>query len=130
MAAAFAALISLSTAQLTTSCNPMNGSQFPCPANVGLCKTTAHVTDFSSGDDSDWVAADGTDLKYTSDGAEFTIADRYQAPTVETAFYIFYGRVSVAMKSSPGQGIVSSVTLASDVLDEIDWVTRPPSARQ
>ncbi|KKY24615.1 putative extracellular cell wall glucanase crf1 allergen asp f9 [Diplodia seriata] len=101
----------------------MNGSQFPCPANTGLCKTTALVTDFSSGDDVDskWVVADGTTLKYTSDGADFTISDRYQAPTIETDFYIFYGRVSVAMKSSPGQGIVSSVTLASDVLDEIDW---------
>ncbi|GME62214.1 murein transglycosylase [Neofusicoccum parvum] len=121
MTAVFATLISLSTAQLTTSCNPMNGSQFPCPANTGLCQTTAHVTDYTSGDNSNWVAADGTNLKYTSDGAEFTIAERYQAPTVETDFYIFYGRVSVAMKSSPGLGIVSSVTLASDVLDEIDW---------
>lgn len=72
------------------------------------------------------MAADGTNLKYTSDGAEFTISDRFQAPTVETDFYILYGRVSVAMKSSPGQGIVSSVTLASDVLDEIDWVNMAP----
>ncbi|OJD32123.1 murein transglycosylase [Diplodia corticola] len=126
MAAVFAALVPLSAAQLTTSCNPMNGSQFPCPADAGLCQTSTHVTDFTTGDDSNWRAADGTNLKYTSDGAEFTIADRYQAPTIETDFYIFYGRVSVAMKSSPGQGIVSSVTLASDVLDEIDWVTRPP----
>lgn len=129
MAAVFTTLISLSTAQLTTSCNPMNGSQFPCPANTGLCKTTAHVTDYTSGDDSNWVVADGTNLKYTSDGAEFTIAERYQAPTVETDFYIFYGRVSVVMKSSPGQGIVSSVTLASDVLDEIDWVIWPALAK-
>ncbi|KAB2568720.1 putative glycosidase crf1 [Lasiodiplodia theobromae] len=121
MAAALAALISSSSAQLTTACNPMNTTQAPCPENAGLCQTAPHVTDFSKGADSRWVVADGTDLKYTGDGADFTISGRYQAPTIETDFYIFYGRVSVAMKSSPGVGIISSVTLASDDLDEIDW---------
>ena len=37
------------------------------------------------------------------------------------SFYIFFGRVDVTMKAAPGQGIVSSVVLESDDLDEIDW---------
>jgi beta-glucanase (GH16 family) len=32
-----------------------------------------------------------------------------------------FGKVEVAMKAAPGAGIVSSVVLQSDTLDEIDW---------
>ncbi|KAK4635307.1 putative glycosidase crf1 [Fulvia fulva] len=38
-----------------------------------------------------------------------------------TNFYIFFGRVDVVMKAASGTGIVSSIVLESDDLDEIDW---------
>jgi beta-glucanase (GH16 family) len=34
---------------------------------------------------------------------------------------MFFGRLEVHMKAAPGQGIVSSIVLLSDVLDEVDW---------
>lgn len=54
-------------------------------------------------------------------GGAFTIAQRGDAPTIETDFYIFFGEVSVTMQAAPGQGIVSSLVLESDDLDEVDW---------
>ena len=36
-------------------------------------------------------------------------------------FYIFFGQVSVIMRCANGTGIVSSVVLESDDLDEVDW---------
>lgn len=36
-------------------------------------------------------------------------------------FYFLFGRVDVKLKASTGTGIVSSVVLESDDLDEIDW---------
>lgn len=55
------------------------------------------------------------------EGAQFTIHQRGQAPTIETNFYIFFGEISVTMKAAHGQGIVSSIVLESDDLDEVDW---------
>jgi hypothetical protein len=49
------------------------------------------------------------------------IGGKGDSPTLESNFYIFFGQVSVIMKAAPGVGIVSSVVLESDDLDEIDW---------
>lgn len=35
--------------------------------------------------------------------------------------YIFFGRIDVTLQAAPEQGIVTSVVLESDDLDEIDW---------
>jgi Glycosyl hydrolases family 16 len=43
--------------------------------------------------------------------------------------YIFFGRVETWLKSAPGQGIVSSIVLESDDLDEIDWVSTTQRSR-
>ena len=40
---------------------------------------------------------------------------------MDTNFYFFFGRVDVTMKPAPGQGIISSIVLESDDLDEVDW---------
>jgi len=40
---------------------------------------------------------------------------------MKTNFNIMFGTVSVIMKAASGTGIVSSITLLSDDLDEIDW---------
>jgi beta-glucanase (GH16 family) len=60
-------------------------------------------------------------MKYGPQGAEFFIDSEFDAPTVESHWNIFFGRVDVVLKASTGKGIVSSVVLESDDLDEIDW---------
>jgi hypothetical protein len=60
-------------------------------------------------------------VTYTSSGAEFTITKSGDAPTIQSKWYIFFGRVSFFLKAAPGTGIVSSAILESDDLDELDW---------
>jgi hypothetical protein len=55
------------------------------------------------------------------DGTAFTINKRFDSPTIQSLFYIQFGAVEVHLKASTGQGIISSVVLESDCLDEIDW---------
>lgn len=43
------------------------------------------------------------------------------SPQLISRFYIMFGHVSVRMKAAPGAGIVSSLVLQSDTLDEIDY---------
>lgn len=118
-AAALAVVIPSVLAQTSTDCNP---TEKTCPADTGL-NSNSYTADFASGSSANasWSAAAYTTLDYTSDGAVFEIAKSGQAPTIETDFYIFGGRVDVTMKAATGTGIVSSIVLESDDLDEIDW---------
>ncbi|KAK7550734.1 concanavalin A-like lectin/glucanase domain-containing protein [Phyllosticta citricarpa] len=118
-AAAATALLLPRAALAATTCNPTNSSQFPCTPNPGLCKAS-FTTDFTAGQNTSWSMTYGS-VDYTSAGAEFTIAKQGDAPTMQTDFYIFYGKVEVTMKSAPGQGIISSVVLESADYDEVDW---------
>lgn len=52
---------------------------------------------------------------------EMIIQNSNNAPTLISHDYIFFGRVEVEMQAAPGQGIISSIVLQSDSLDEIDW---------
>ncbi|PBP16672.1 Crh-like protein, partial [Diplocarpon rosae] len=115
-AAAVLAGLHLVNGQTFSDCNPVKGDK--CDPKSGLGTTI--TTDFTQKSD-DWREADGTSLKYGSNGAEFTISKKTDAPTIAFDKYIFFGKVSVTMRSSPGQGTVSSFILESDVLDEIDW---------
>ena len=104
-------------AQTWTSCNPLNTTD--CPTNTAL--GTNHTYDFttSSADDT-WNTTAGA-ITYGSAGAEFTINVRGDAPTIQTEFYLFFGEVEVWMKAATGAGVVSSIVLESDDLDEVDW---------
>ncbi|KAK2626838.1 hypothetical protein QTJ16_004013 [Diplocarpon rosae] len=115
-AAAVLAGLNMVNGQTFSDCNPIKGDK--CDPKAGLGTTI--TTDFTQKSD-DWREADGTSLKYGSNGAEFTISKKTDAPTIAFDKYIFFGKVSVTMRSSPGQGTVSSFILESDVLDEIDW---------
>lgn len=95
-----------------------------CPADVGLTSGT-FATDFTTGQNTSWVAAEGTTITYSDLGAAFTINTKTDAPTISTNFYIFFGYVEVKLRAAPGTGIVSSIVLESDDLDEIDWVRCP-----
>ncbi|KAK8204882.1 concanavalin A-like lectin/glucanase domain-containing protein [Phyllosticta capitalensis] len=114
-----AALLPFASAQTYSDCNPMNSSQFPCKANTGL-NTATYEIDFTKGSNQSWSYISPA-VKYGANGAEFTITKRGEAPTIKTDFYIWYGRVEVTMKAAPGTGIISSIVIESDDLDEIDW---------
>ncbi|KGO49219.1 Concanavalin A-like lectin/glucanase, subgroup [Penicillium expansum] len=118
-AAAGLAAATLVSGQTYTDCNPMKKT---CPANPGTTESS-HFFDFtqSSGLDK-WTTTAGT-IKTGSNGAEFTVGKKGDAPTIQSDFYIFFGEVSVTLKAAPGTGIVSSIVLESDDLDEIDWET-------
>lgn len=112
-------LLPLTTAQTFTSCDPTKRT---CPPNLGLNQANYNA-DFTRGPSANtsWSAAAYTFLDYTAQGAEFTISQPKQAPTIETDFYFFFGRLDVEMRAAPGRGIVSSIVLESDTLDEVDW---------
>lgn len=62
-------------------------------------------------------------MTYGDNGAEFIMTSDGLAATVDSAFYIFFGRVSLFAMAATGTGVVSSIVLQSDDLDEIDWVS-------
>lgn len=123
-------------AQTFTSCDPTKKStQFlipscrtiiltfrkACPDDPALT-TSTYTHDFAANgaDDTAWKTTAGN-VSYTSSGAEFTISKQGDAPTIQSNWYIFFGRVSFFLKAAPGKGIVSSAILESDDLDETDW---------
>ncbi|KAF2769554.1 concanavalin A-like lectin/glucanase [Teratosphaeria nubilosa] len=118
-AAAAIAVLPAAYAQTSTSCNP---TEKTCPDDTGL-DTTYYSVDFTTGSSSlaSWSAASATNITFGDKGAEFTISETGEAPTISSDFYFLFGRLSVTMQAAPGTGIVSSVVLESDDLDEIDW---------
>jgi hypothetical protein len=96
-----------------------------CSADAGLVNSTFY-TDFTTGSSAFnyWNTTAGT-VSSTSLGAEFSIKEQGDAPTIESEFYIFFGYVEVNMRAANGTGIVSTLVIESDDLDEIDWVCHP-----
>ncbi|KAI5455962.1 concanavalin A-like lectin/glucanase domain-containing protein [Mariannaea sp. PMI_226] len=104
--------------QVAGDCNPLTSSS--CGSNDALSSTYSY--DFSDGEDgSNWSSIGQGDPNYDSNGAHFVVKKKGDAPTIESSWYILFGRVEVHMKAAPGTGIVSSSVLLSDDLDEIDW---------
>lgn len=113
----FTTLTAPVAAQTFTSCNPLNTTN--CPVDTAL--GTNHTYDFTTSAASDtWNTTAGT-INYDLSGAEFVMNVRGDAPTIQTEYYIFGGEVEVWMKAATGQGVVSSIVLESDDLDEVDW---------
>ncbi|KAK8037879.1 ice nucleation protein [Apiospora phragmitis] len=106
----------LVSAQTHTDCNPMKKT---CPDDAALGKTLS--IDFTKGKSDFFKEAIGTKITYDGEGAKFVINKDKEAPTVTSQKYIFFGKVEVEMKAAPGAGIVSSLVLQSDNLDEIDY---------
>ncbi|PMD18041.1 glycoside hydrolase family 16 protein [Hyaloscypha hepaticicola] len=101
-------------AQTYTSCNPLYTTT--CPADTALGK--AINVDFTQGSVNSFTASGSP--TYDSSGMHFTVAKSGDAPTLTSVFYIMFGKVSITMKAAPGAGIVSTLVLQSDDLDEID----------
>lgn len=116
---ALAAILQSVSAQSYTSCSPLENI---CPADTGSTDSESKYDFTSSTDLARWKTAAG-DVKSSFQGAEFTINKEGDAPTIETDFYIFFGEVTVEMQAASGNGIISSIILESDDLDEIDWVS-------
>lgn len=103
-------------AQTSSDCNPTTNTS--CPADAAFASDYNFIFN-STPSTSLWTVTAGS-VDWTSEGGNFTVAKQGDSPTIRTEFYIFGGRVEIWMKSAPGQGIVSSVMLLSDDLDEID----------
>ena len=91
---------------------------------VSACKPNPALgmkinVDFTQGAVDAFVPSGGNPT-YDSQGAKFTVAKSGDAPQLTSIFYIMFGRVEFYMKAAPGAGIVSSMVLQSDNLDEID----------
>lgn len=114
--AVLAALASYATAQTSTDCNPMNTT---CPADPAF--GTSHSWDFNTTlDEKIWSMTTGT-YEHNDEGAQFTLHKEGESTLLQSNFYIFFGVVEAHIKMAPGRGLVSSVVLESDDLDEIDW---------
>lgn len=114
-----AAGISSVTAQTWTACNPLNTTDCPPDPALGTNYTWT-FNETNTLNTKIWTITNG-DVGYGKEGAEFTILERLDSPTIQSNFYIFFGIVETHVKAAPGHGVVSSVVLESDDLDEIDW---------
>lgn len=132
-----AGLVASASAQTYSTCNPMKKCKqsvvdYPflpaadkliwiiaCAADPGLASSSYSV-DFTKGaDDDNWENTGHGEIKYTSEGAEFSINKQGDSPTIQSKWYMFFGRLEVHMKAAPGTGVVSSVVFLSDILDEM-----------
>ncbi|EGX93617.1 Concanavalin A-like lectin/glucanase [Cordyceps militaris CM01] len=106
-----AALALAVSAQTSTDCN--------CPADAAVGKKGINC-DFTKGacDAFDHIA--GKAVTYGPRGAVSAVDGSFQAPTLVSKAALFFGRVDVEMQAAPGRGIVTSLVLLSDDLDEID----------
>ena len=101
--------------------NSSTNSVADCPNPKALGANTVDH-DFRTGK-SDFIKdLAGTYTNYDKDqGAIYTIKEEGNAPTTQSGPYIFFGQLDVELRVAPGAGIVTSVVLQSDDLDEIDW---------
>ena len=105
-------------AQTWTECNPMKSDD---------CRNFPALSmeyDFNWADPTNattWDSTGGGAVQYEVTGGQFTIAKQKDSPTLASQWFIHFGRVEVLMKAARGQGIVSSIVIQSDTLDEIDW---------
>lgn len=110
------ATISSVNAQTFTDCNPLEKS---CPADPALGVTHSWTLNETLNDNI-WDVSNGN-IDFTDEGAKLSIKKKLDSPTLQSKFYIFFGVVESHVKMAKGGGIVSSVVLQSDDLDEIDW---------
>ncbi|KAH8180242.1 glycosyl hydrolases family 16 domain-containing protein [Sarocladium implicatum] len=115
---AFAALLGVVLAQVTTECNPMEKDDCKPDPAFG---TSANFVFNSSQNSALWETVLGPITYDAEKGAAFTLSKQGDSPTIRTKFYFFGGRTDIIMKAAPGKGIVSAMMWLSDNLDEVDW---------
>jgi Glycosyl hydrolases family 16 len=115
---AAASLLQSALGQTFTSCNPLNAT---CADDPALGANTTWHFDAVPGDPKIWNQTNNNGLSYGGGGAQFTINSEGMSPTIQSSFYIMFGTVEVEMQAATGVGIISSIVLESDDLDEVDW---------
>src|SRR5436305_24983 len=85
-------------AQTWTACDPLNSTTCPTDLALGVANYSIDFTK-STMSSSVWNATAGT-VTYGDNGAEFTINQRHDSPTVQTNFYFFFGQVEVIMQAA------------------------------
>lgn len=115
--AAIAGLMAVpALAQTESKCNPAKSGN--CPADPAL---GGHASfDFKS-KSNQWSLTGKPEPDYGSNGAQMSIKQKGDAPTLASDFYIMFGHVDFQFQAAPGRGIVSSAILISDDLDEVDF---------
>lgn len=117
---AVAAVISSASAQTWSECNVMKGET--CKPNPALGTTFVHdYTKDQAAADLFTATGSKDKITYGPEGMTMMVSEELDAPTLTSKKYIFWGKIDVVMKASPGQGVISSIVLQSDTLDEIDW---------
>ena len=111
------ALTALANAQTWTLCNPMEKK---CDNNPAIAKN--FESNFKNGEKAlkGWQQT-AKGAEFTEEGVVFSVKKTGDAPTIQSDGYLHYGFVEVTMKAARGAGIVSSIVLESDDLDEVDW---------
>ncbi|KAK3290261.1 concanavalin A-like lectin/glucanase domain-containing protein [Chaetomium fimeti] len=114
---AWSSLVGNAAAQVSTDCFPMNKT---CPPNPAFGMEANF--NFNSTPNIDIWETTVRPVTYDSDnGAGFRITNMGDSPTIRSKFYYFWGRTEVHLKASKGTGVISSIMMLSDNLDEIDW---------
>lgn len=106
-------LLAVAAAQTWTSCNPLNQT---CPSDTALGISNATFNFATSSADSNVWNTTAGNIVYGDQGAEFTIANKGDSPTIQSKFYIFFGEVEVWLKAAPGKGVVSSMPLLTQYM--------------
>ncbi|ODV59662.1 glycoside hydrolase family 16 protein, partial [Ascoidea rubescens DSM 1968] len=104
------------------NCNPLKDENCK-PLNVGLSTSIIDYFEEKSPNYSIFIDR-GSFTFHKNDGLEIIMDKRYDNPSIRSNFYILYGKVEAIIKTSSGQGIISSFFLQSDDGDEIDieWI--------
>jgi hypothetical protein len=128
MSLAYAAIAGLASflptalAQTHSLCNPLNTTDCPSMQALGGNATFLFNKTGIPSNGKVWIKSNQGDMGFDqTDGATFTVARSGDSPTVQSKFYMLFGRLEVVMKAAKGLGIVSSAILQSEALDEIDW---------
>ncbi|KAK6331818.1 hypothetical protein TWF718_002359 [Orbilia javanica] len=113
-----AALLPATLAQTSSNCNPLKGCFKDDPA-LGTTYSWDYTKNQGEAPQFDIVSS-ASRISYREDGMHMSVQMKGDSPTLQSHFYIFWGRAEIVMKAGPGAGIVSSLVFQSDVLDEID----------
>ncbi|KAM3452140.1 hypothetical protein MY3296_004729 [Beauveria thailandica] len=116
---AAAALAFAVSAQTSTTCSPLKQD---CPADPAVGKKGIRC-DFTKGACDAFEHIAGKEVTYDARGAVSAVDAPRQAPTLQSREAIFFGRLEAEMQAAPGKGVITSIVLLSDDLDEIDLET-------
>ncbi|EPS45459.1 hypothetical protein H072_601 [Dactylellina haptotyla CBS 200.50] len=105
-------------AQTSSLCNPLKGCFKDDPA-LGTTYTYDYTRNRAAAPQFEIVSS-ASRISYEADGMHMRVQMKGDSPTLQSQFYIFWGKTEIVMKAGPGAGIVSSLVFQSDDLDEID----------